>query len=80
NLVTTYSAPVTGIFSQEQSGLQQEISSTQNQEATAQNQINAYQQSLVTEFSNMESIVGKYKSIGSYLTQQSNLSSTSTIG
>jgi flagellar hook-associated protein 2 len=74
-LVDGYDAPSSGFLSIRQSGLTQQIRAMDDQAARMQARIDAYRATLVAQFTTMETIVGQYKSIGSFLTQQSNAAS-----
>jgi flagellar hook-associated protein 2 len=78
NLVHLYNAPVTGLLSIRQSGLNAQISAMTDQAAAMQARLDIYRQTLVDQFAAMETVVGQYKSIGTFLTQQSNQSSSSS--
>ncbi len=75
-LVNTYAAPSSGLLSIRQQGLNSQISSMDDQAASLQARVDAYRQTLVDQFTAMETVVGQYKSIGTFLTQQSNASSS----
>jgi flagellar hook-associated protein 2 len=70
-LVDSYVAPSSGLLSIRQQGLNDQISSMDDQAARMQARIDAYRQSLVNQFTAMETVVGQYKTIGNFLTQQS---------
>jgi flagellar hook-associated protein 2 len=74
-LVDGYTAPSNGLISIRQSGLQKQISQMDDRAAQMQARLDTYRQILVDQFTAMEKIVGQYKSIGTFLTQQSNASS-----
>ena len=71
-LVDSYVAPSSGLLSIRQQGLTDQISSMDDQAARMQARVDAYRQSLVNQFTAMETVVGQYKTIGNFLTQQSN--------
>jgi flagellar capping protein FliD len=48
-----------------------------DQAANIQLRIDAYRQTLVSQFTAMENVVSQYKSIGSYLTRQFSTTSSS---
>ncbi len=77
SLVDSYTASSTGLLSIRQSGLQQQLSAMDGQATKVQARLDAYRESLVAQFTAMESVVGKYKAIGTFLTQQSSAAQNS---
>ena len=78
DLADLYTTPVTGLLSLRQDGLQEQISSITDQEATLQARITAYQDNLTAQFTAMENVVGQLKTIGDFLTSQENAASSSS--
>jgi flagellar hook-associated protein 2 len=79
-LATEFTDPVTGFFTQETSSLNDSVQNSTQTVTRLQANVDAYQQTLLAEFSAMESTVANFKSISDYLNQQesANTSSTST--
>jgi flagellar hook-associated protein 2 len=69
-LVDGYTAPDTGLLSIHQGGLTNQIGAMDDRAVQLQARLDAYRASLVAQFSAMEAVVGQYKTIGTFLTQQ----------
>ena len=74
-LVSDFTSAGTGFLTVRQSGLQNQIKSMDSQVASMQIRLDAYRQTLLSQFSAMEKVVSGYKSVGNYLNQMSSLSS-----
>ena len=72
DMVFNYTAPASGMLTNDQSSLSDEISQMNSQETTLQQQVSTYQDQLSSEFAAMESISTKYQNISAFLTAQSN--------
>jgi flagellar hook-associated protein 2 len=77
-LVNTYSAYGSGLLSLRQKGLNTQISSIDMQTEAMQTRLDSFREMLVKQFAAMEKVVGQYKNIGTFLSQQSNFFSSST--
>jgi flagellar hook-associated protein 2 len=73
-LVDSFSGP-TGLLVMRQNGLNKQIEQMDDQAADMQTRIDTYRQTLMQQFTAMENVVSQYKTIGTFLTQQSNSSS-----
>ncbi len=71
NLATTYADPATGALTQEETQLNSRIQQMTQQQTQMQAELTSYQQSLESQFANMEQLVSNFKSVGQYLTQLS---------
>jgi flagellar hook-associated protein 2 len=69
-MVQTYTDPVSGILTLDSKGLTENISRMDDQLSSLQLRVNAYHDLLVAQFTIMETMVSKTKSIGNFLTQQ----------
>jgi flagellar hook-associated protein 2 len=76
-LTTQYTDATTGIFTSKQAGLQKSVSDLSSHIESLQLRVDGYKQQLIAEFTAMEKTVSNFKSIGSYLTQQSAVSTKS---
>ncbi len=70
NMIQQYTDPVTGILTNDSQGLTKSISQMDDQISSLQLRVNAYHDTLVQRFSDMETIVSKMKTVASYLTAQ----------
>jgi flagellar hook-associated protein 2 len=76
DLVNSFTGP-DGMLVIRQKGLNDRIKRMDAQAASIQLRIDAYRQSLVSQFTAMENVVSHYKNIGSYLTRQFTTTSSS---
>ena len=67
-MVASYTQSGTGILVADQSAINQRVSDIGLQETALQNQIDAYRQTLLQQFSAMESTVSSLKTAGNYIT------------
>lgn len=74
-LVQDYTRAGTGLLAVRQTGLQSQIKAMDTQAANMQSRLDEYRTTLLAQFSAMEQVVSGYKSIGTYLTQLSSVSS-----
>lgn len=74
SLITTETDPADGLIILDQQGLNSEISSLTTQETQQQSAITAYQNTLESEFTAMETTVGALKNTQTYLTDQESAS------
>jgi flagellar hook-associated protein 2 len=74
--VDQYVLPASGLLTLDQSGLQDRVKQMTDQESTLQTQLDAYRTSLQNQFTAMESVVSQWKTVGSYLSAQSQNSSS----
>ncbi len=77
DISTDYTEFGTGALDVRTQGLNDEISDLSTEEDDLQAQLSTYQQNLIQQFSNMESVVASLKSTSSYLTSQDNAKSSS---
>jgi len=78
NLVSNYTDGVTGILTTDQAALKTQVQNIGSQEDDLQAQITTYQQTLQSEFDNMETTVSSLKNASSYITAL--FSSSNSIG
>jgi flagellar hook-associated protein 2 len=70
SMVKTYTDPVSGILTLDAKGLTDNISRMDDQISSLQLRVNAYHDLLLAQFTVMETLVSKMKTVGNFLTQQ----------
>lgn len=70
DLKTTYTDAISGIFSSRKTGLNKSVRRLDDTISELQDRVDSYRKRLVAQFTAMEKIVGNFKSIGNFLTQQ----------
>lgn len=71
-LEKSYNDSATGVFTTRKHGLERSVKAADQQIAALEVRLNAYQERLIAQFTAMEKLVGGFKSISTFLTQQEN--------
>lgn len=69
-LTTTYTDAVNGVFTSRTKGLNKSVKGLDDTISNLQVRVEGYRKRLVNQFAAMEKLVGSFKSIGNYLSQQ----------
>jgi flagellar hook-associated protein 2 len=70
-LTQSYTDPVSGIFTLDSKGMSDRVNQMDDQIAQIQVRVNNYHDTLIQQFTDMETIVSNMKTVGNYLTSQS---------